>query len=327
MAKDSYKIDIIRKEDKLPDLVSPDFFHSPALFHILEKVPGCTPYMIVARDSVGVVHAHLLAILWRRGSYLPPYIFSQGRVYGEGVYLYDNEKAAIFPLMLKAIRRAFHHKLCLYIEFSDLSSKMFGYRAFREHGFFPVTWMHIHNSLHSLKPEERLSEQTRRLVERGYKAGIVTREAEDDAEILAFYKLLRNYYRYKYHRYIPSLQFFLELSHSRSGRVFVTLRHDKVIGGSMVVYSKNNAYLWFMASRKKSYPVLHPEVLTAWYAVKSSYDLHKEHICFMNVGLPFRANRYRDFILRFGGKPISTYRWFHFTILWVNRLLSWICRE
>lgn len=322
-----YHVDIVKRGEQLPELSERNFFHSPELFHVLERVTGCSPYMVVVSDGGGTVHAHLLAILWRRGSLMPPYLFSQGRVYGEGVYRDETEKKDIFPMMLDAVIKAFHNKLCLFVEFSDLSSKMFGYKAFRQHEFFPVTWMHIHNSLHSLSPEERLSEQTLRTIGKGYNAGIITRETDNDDEIKAFHSMLKNYYRFKPHRYIPSVEFFLELSKSNNGCVYVTLKHERVIGGSAVVYSGNNAYLWFVASRKKSHPVVHPEVLTVWHAIRASYDSGKDHIYFMNVGLPFRTNHYRDFILKFGGKPVSTYRWFHFTIGWINRLLSWVYRE
>lgn len=323
----NYHIDIIKRGEQLPELSDSNTFHSSEMFHILENVSGCSPYMIVVKDKNNIVHANLLAILWRRGSWIPPYLFSQGRVYGEGVYANDAEKKELFPMMLDAVSKAFHNKLCLFVEFSDVSSKMFGYREFRQHRFFPVSWMQIRNSLHSLSPDERLSEQTIRTIDRGYNAGIITREADNDDEIRAFHKMLKNYYRFKLHRYIPSADFFLNLAKSPNGRVYVTMRHEKVIGGSAVVYSGNNAYLWFVASKKKSHPVLHPEVLTIWHVIKASYDDGRHHICFMNVGLPFRANRYRDFILSFGGKPVSTYRWFHFTIKWINNFLSWVYRE
>ena len=50
-------------------------------------------------------------------------------------------------------------------------------------------------------------------------------------------------------------------------------------------------------------------------------------MCFMDVGLPFSKNPFREFILRFGGKEQSTYRWFRFSIRWVNKLLRWLYRE
>ena len=61
--------------------------------------------------------------------------------------------------------------------------------------------------------------------------------------------------------------------------------------------------------------------------MKDAYDRGFQHMCFLDVGLPFKNNSFREFILRFGGKEQSTYRWFRFSIKWVNRLLKWIYRE
>ena len=52
-----------------------------------------------------------------------------------------------------------------------------------------------------------------------------------------------------------------------------------------------------------------------------------DHVYFMNVGLPFKRSSSREFILNFGGKPVSTYRWFRFTFDWLNRLLTWCFQE
>ena len=102
--------------------------------------------MVVAEEN-GVVVAHLLATLRRRGSLIPPYLFTQGRIYGEGEYSPDINKEEVFKLMLSAITQKLKHKLCLNIEFSDLSQKMFGYKHFKQEGYFPVHWMEVHNSL------------------------------------------------------------------------------------------------------------------------------------------------------------------------------------
>ena len=42
---------------------------------------------------------------------------------------------------------------------------------------------------------------------------------------------------------------------------------------------------------------------------------------FINAGLPFKKYGYRDFILRFGGKQMSSRRWFKVRWKWLNRLL------
>jgi hypothetical protein len=110
------------------------------------------------------------------------------------------------------------------------------------------------------------------------------------------------------------------------GQLFVTKYRDHVIGCSACVYSNGNAYLWYMAFRRKTFMHLHPDILTVWDAMKDAYDKGFQHMCFMDVGLPFSKNPFRDFILRFGGKEQSTYRWFRLSIGWANRLFAWIYR-
>jgi hypothetical protein len=47
----------------------------------------------------------------------------------------------------------------------------------------------------------------------------------------------------------------------------------------------------------------------------------------MDVGLPFKKSHYRDFILKFGGKEVSSYRWFRFTFGWLNHLMRLVYKE
>jgi hypothetical protein len=85
---------------------------------------------------------------------------------------------------------------------------MFAYREFRQHQFFPVNWMSIHNSLHSHTPEERISKRMQQRINKAYQRGIITKEVETDKEFEAFNRLLRHHNLLKPKRYIPSKEFF-----------------------------------------------------------------------------------------------------------------------
>lgn len=323
---DELRVSIITKSADLPYMTCSSFFHSTDLFRIVEKTPGQQPYMVIVRRGNTVI-AHMLATIRRRGSLVPPYLFSQGRVYGEGEYTEGEDKDALFELMLKAITKKLRRKMCLYIEFSDLSQKMFGYRILRSEGYFPVQWMEIHNSLHSLSPEERITEKTYQHIEHAHEAGVVSQEVETEEEMNSFYRLLSHFFSLKVRRYLPPKKMFELLHTSGNGRLFVTKHKNKVIGGSCCVYSKNNVYLWYLASKRKSHPTLYPSAVTIWGAITDAYEQEKWHIYFMDVGLPFKKNRYRDFILSFGGKEVGTYRWFRFSLPWLTRLIGWFYKE
>lgn len=323
----AYNVKLYTKGETLPEMQAANFFHSPELFHIIENSPGQRPYMAVTTDDEGHVVAHMLAFIRRRKSWLPPYLYTQGRIYGEGEYLYNDDKDEIFGLMLHELTHKLRRKMCFYIEFSDLSRKMFGYRFFRKEGFFPVNWQEVHNSLHSMPPEERLTEKMKNRIQHIYDLGVETREAKTDEEVHNFYRLLNGFYRLKLRRLIPSEDHIQQLYNSDNGRIFITLFKGKVIGGCVCVFSEGNAYLWYLASKRKRHPLLHPNMMTVWEAINWSWKHNYAHIFFLDVGLPFHKNPFREFILSFGGKPVGKYRWFRFNVKWLNRLMGFIYRE
>lgn len=328
------KVKIYSSGDSLPKGLSDcNYFHSPRLFALYEQTPRHKPYMVTLQDDDGQVVAQMLALVRYRSSWLPPYYYKHCRIMGEGVYGTD-DSPALFDTMLKSLIALLGRRV-LYVEVSHLSNKMFGYRQLRQREFFPVRWMSIHNSLHSRTPEERISAQLQRRIDAAYERGVVTNEVRSEADLKEFMRLLRHHNWFKPKRYIPADEFFKHFwqkeekteDDSTEGRLFLTRFRNRIIGCSAVAYSGRQAYLWYAAYRRKSYVWVHPRELTIWHAIKDSHRRGFEHIFFMDVGLPFRRNKFREFILRFGGKPVSTYRWFRFSIKWLNALLTWIYRK
>lgn len=204
-----------------------------------------------------------------------------------------------------------------------MSNKMFAYRHFRKNGYFPIPWQEIHNSLHSLSPEKRISDKTMAKIETARKHGVYTREIKNEEELTVFYKLLRNYFRFKTRRSIPQKKMFSLMNASGNSKTFVSIYKNKIIGGCVCIYSGNNAYMWYLASKRKTYIHLSPSCITVWAAIKYAYNNGYDHIYFLDAGLPFRNNPFREFILSFGGKPVAKYRWFRLPISCINNFLSW----
>lgn len=322
-----YQVTLYTSGNTLPEMPSANFFHSSELFHIIENSPMQKPYMAVATDESGKIVGHTLAFIRYRKTLLPPFIYAQGRVYGEGEYDENVNKGDVFELILHELTHRLRRKQCFYIEFSDLSRKMFGYRFFRSEGYYPVNWQEVHNSLHSMAPEDRLSKKMLDRINHVYEQGVETREAVTDEEVHDFYKLLHGFYRFKLRRLIPTEEHFKQLYNSDNGRIFITTYKGKVIGGSVCVFSEGNAYLWYLASRRKRYAWLHPNTMTIWETITWSWKHNYAHIFFLDVGLPFAKNPFREFILSFGGKPVAKYRWFRFNVKWINKLMGYIYRE
>lgn len=303
-----------------------NFFHSVDLFRIIENTPGQRPFMAVAYDGRGDVVGHILVMLRRRGSLIPPYLFTQARIYGEGEYAPDCDKETVFGLMLNKIVRKLKYGTCLYIEFSDIGSKMFGYAKFRANGFFPIHWMEVHNSLHSMPPGNRLTPKMGRKLAKAKETKLDTTIASTDKEYDVFFRILKGYVSFKIRRFIPDPSLFRRLREYGNCDLFITKSDGKIVSGCICVYSEGNCYLWYMASKRKLH-IKRANAMTVWTAIKHAYDNKYQHIYFMDVGLPFKKNRFREFILGFGGKPVGKYRWFRCSFRWVNKLLSWIYRD
>ena len=256
-----------------------------------------------------------------------PLLYWQAHAYGEGDYAEDVNREEVFGLLLAALVRRLRRRLCFSIEFSDISRKMFGYKYFRSQGFFPVPWQEIHNSLHSMDPHDRLQPKMLKKIGHIYQQGVVTREVTTEEDLDRFVHLVRGFYRWKVHRVVPPEKQIAEIYRSDNGRLFATLYKGRLIGGCVCVYSEGNAYLWYLASLRKRYARLHPATMTVWQAIIWAWKHNYAHIYFLDAGLPYPNNPFREFIFRFGGKPVAKYRWFRFSIGWLNKLLSWIWKE
>lgn len=322
-------INIYTSPSHLPKgLHEENFFHSRLYFLLAKNTPRLKPYMVTVETGGHVIIAQMLALIRYRTSWFPPYLYRHCIILGEGVYdtKYTEQRADLFGMMLEKLTAKIG-RWTLYIEVSHLSSKMFAYKQLRKNHYFPVRWNSIHNSLHSRRPEERISKRILQRINSSYERGVITDEVKNEDDFLAFTKLMRRHNRLKPKRYIPADEFFRGLYESENGRLYVTRYHGYIIGCSALVYSENQAYLWYAAYRRKTFAFLHPADVTIWHAIKDSHSKGYEHIYFMDVGLPFRKNTFREFLLRFGGKPTSSYRWFHCTIGWINNMLSWFYRD
>ena len=187
------KVTVYEHAVDVPAFPEGSYFHSIALMELCERTPRHKPYMAVVTQDDGTIVAHMLTIVRYRHSWLPPYLYSHVRVMGDGEYHMEGiDRQEVFGMMAKAITSRFQWRV-LYMEFSHMSEKMFGYRQLRRLGYFPVRWMNVHNSLHSHTPEERISERLLHRIERAMERGATTKVVETEEEFKAFSKLLRHH--------------------------------------------------------------------------------------------------------------------------------------
>lgn len=310
---------------EIPILPENDTFHSTELFHIYEATRGYTPILVVAYENEKPV-AKVLAVTHNTLPFRLPF-FRKCVIYGEGEYFCKHiDREAIFNLMLNELTRIAIKKSFL-IEFRNLDNALFGYKAFRENHYFAINWLRVRNSLHSVhKVEERLSPSRRRQIKKGLTNGAEVRETHSPEDIQAFAQMLHHIYSSKIRRHFPNKDFFLymerQMQSSKRSRIFIVTHKNKIIGGSVCIYSGENAYLWFSGGMRKTYALQYPGILAVWHALIDAKQRGYRHLEFIDVGLPFRKHGYREFVLRFGGKQSSTRRWFRVRWEWLNKLMN-----
>ena len=318
------RLSTYHKGNASPALPGKTIFHSTELFHVFEMTRGYEPVLIVAFIGDRPV-AKLLGVIRKSVRLFPPAIIRRCEVYGTGEY-FDEElnKEDLFGEMLEhltneALRRSF------LIEFRNLENPLFGYKVFRKNKYFAINWLRVHNSLHSKPPYERLSLSRRRQINKALRNGAIMEVADNEEDIREFSLMLKKAYSSQVRKHFPDIDFFRLLAwqspEKEIAKVFLVKYKDKIIGGSICLFSDSNAYLWFSGGMRKTYAFLYPGILAVWAPLTYAYEKGYQHLEFMDAGLPFKKHGYRDFILRFGGKQSSTRRWFRFRWDWLNSLL------
>lgn len=318
-----------RSGSQLPPLPGQSLPHSSELFHIYEQTPGYSPILIVASVNDCPV-AKLLAVVRRSVRFFPPSFIRRCEVYGTGEYFDGTlSQDELFGQMLKHLTNEVL-KDCFLIEFRNLTTALVGYKHFRQNGYFPVNWIRVYNSLHSLSPEERIDSRRKRHINNAIKSGVTTRLAETEEEVNTFLKMLRRNYSSKIRKHFPDHELFRLLIRPQpaieAAKVFLVIYKDKIIGGAFCMYSDERVFLCFSGGLRKTYAWLHPGVMAIWSAITHAHKQGYKHFEFVDAGLPFRKVGYRNFLLSFGGKQVSTRRWFHFRWEWLNRLAQWLYR-
>ena len=314
-----------RNGNAIPTLPEQSLSNSSELFQVYGQTPGYTPILVIASiDEIPI--AKLQAVIRRSVRIFPPSLIKRCEIFGAGEYFSDiHPQEELFGLMLEHLTNEVL-KDCFLIEFRNLPTALFGYKHFRRNKYFPINWIRVYNSLHNLSPEERLENKRKRQINRSFKYGVTLQEAQSEEDKKTFLQLLKRNYSSKWRKHFPDTKLFQLLTQGSTtgniSRIFTVKYKNRIIGGSFCMYSCDRAYLCFSFGLRKTFAWLHPNAMAIWAALIDAYQRGYPHFEFIDAGLPFQKVGYRNFILSFGGKQVSTRRWFRFRWEWINKLFT-----
>ena len=247
----------------IPELPGKNAFHSKELFQIYEATPGYTPLLIVATED-GRPMARLLAAIRKAKKWLPSSLVKHCVVYSEGEFLDESlstnkEKAEeVFGDMLEHLTQE-ASRSCVLIEFRNLNNSMFGYRVFRANDYFPVNWLRVRNSLHSMKKtEDRFSPSRIRQIKKGLKNGAKVEEAHTVEEIHDFSRMLHKVYSSRIRRYFPANDFFRHMNNMLNQRttgknIRREIQRERSSAAPSASIPATTHFIWFSGGMRKTY--------------------------------------------------------------------------
>lgn len=314
-----------RNGNAIPTLPEQSLSNSSELFQVYGQTPGYTPILVVASIDETPI-AKLQAVIRQSVRIFPPSLIKRCEIFGIGEYFNDTySQEELFGLMLEHLTNEVQ-KDCFLIEFRNLPTALFGYKHFRRNGYFPISWIRVYNSLHNLSPEERLESKRKRQINRSFKYGVTLQEVQTEEDKNTFLLLLKRNYSSKLRKHFPDTKLFQLLTQGSTtgniSRIFTVKYKNRIIGGSFCMYSCDRAYLCFSFGLRKTFAWLHPNTMAIWAALIDAYQKGYQHFEFIDAGLPYQKVGYRNFILSFGGKQVSTRRWFRFRWEWLNKLFT-----
>ncbi|MBQ5817191.1 MAG: GNAT family N-acetyltransferase [Bacteroidaceae bacterium] len=321
------RIEQYKSGEKLPPLMQGIFFHSEQFFHILENSPGIKPVMLVAYDG-DEEKGHLLAMLKHDFRIIPPGIYHWCSIYSEGVYADEKgDRNELFSMFLDRLMKILDFRY-MFIEVRYITDTRITYRTFSNYNFVPRHDLRIYNSLHSRKPEERLSRAYHAHIRRAKVRGVTYRQISEKEEIVTGIKMLKKYYASKVDRYFAPTELLTKMltapeEQTPDTRMFAVYNKEgRMIGCSICLYSEGRAFLLYSCGLRKSYPLLYPGIMSVWAAIKDAHQRGYAHFEFAVSGMPLNKRRgFKNFLLNFGGKQTSTLRWYRFRWNWINKIL------
>jgi hypothetical protein len=124
----------------------------------------------------------------------------------------------------------------------------------------------------------------RTCVRKAERNGLEVRESTDSSDLREYF-----YAKYPQAYYEPTPELLRELSFwvrihqlvmdRGKAKLFVTINQDRIIGGAIVFFEDNRAYLWNMGSLERTWS-MHPNHILVWNLINWAYDSGIESIDF-----------------------------------------------
>ncbi len=311
-----YQTEIYYDKKNLPPIEDCRFFHYSSSFDWYGNISYYKPLMVVVYEGSKPIAA-MFALIMRINRFLYGSAFKRCYISQKPSFFKENtNEIEVFDLLISALVKEIENKV-FFIEYRNINNAVFGYKGFRENGFYSVKWINVANSLQKKRSVwNQLSSSRKNQVNKAKRKGVTIGEVTCKEELLEIYNLIYKSKNWKYYNRFPPYQYFKNFLEfyivNGKGKILVSRYKEKIIGGVILGFQKNKVFVLYYWGKEKSYKTLYPSVYTLYSAMELAERNNFELFDFMDSGyLNVNAGRPR-FLLQFGGKSRATRRWYRF---------------
>ncbi len=295
-------------KDRWLELLDKSKFSSPfqtlEYYELFNSIDGYFSDVFAVEEKG--IYTSLLVVTIQKEKGVKGYFSKRGVVYAGPLVLGSEPESLDF--LLKKVKEFYKRKL-IYLEIRNHFDYSFFSSTFKQRGYTFEEHLNVQLPIENVDLETVMSGMNstrRRQIKQTYKEGAIAREAKDENEVIALYKILKIMYVEKVKLPLFPYEFFLNLFKSKIGKVFVTIHNEKVIGGVFCVFYPNTTMNTFYYTDIRGYhKKIYPAHIALLGAIKFGIDNKLKVVDFMGAGKPDTEYGVRDYKMRFGGDLVK----------------------
>ena len=284
-------------------------FQSPVMYDFCKKVQNFEPFLFYAQDESGRCKGILLAVIIREGRRLKGYLSSRVVIYGGPLVSPDDNN--VLNLLLESLNQKLKYK-SLFIQFRNFFEWTDDEKAvFSKYGYQFKDRINLLVKTDSISEVKRNMQSGKtRQVMKSLSSGVTVSQPSSLADVQYLYQLLKNLYRNKVKKPLPSISFFENFYHmSKAGHLGIMRiikLNGEIIGGIVAPVTNGEViYEWYVVGLDKEYPKSYPSVLATWIPIQYALDNNLKQFDFMGLGKKNIPYGVRDFKLGFGNGIVN----------------------
>ena len=307
LIKNPDKIDLAEWKDFIEKNNTANAFHTNEFVNFFSGIKNFDIFFLAIKDEFGKLQGLLTGTIQRENWLMGGAFSSRAVIYGGPVINETNEHSSeILELLLSYLNAQISAK-AIYTEFRNLSDYSQFKNIFIRNGFeFKDHLNFIVNCNDKDSVKKKISNSKIRQVNSSFKEGATIIENPDERQILDFHKILKNLYKVKIKKPLPSKDFFIQFDKSNLGKYLLVEYKSEIIGGIVCPVLDNRViYEWYIAGEDRKYKNIYPSVLATWAAIDYANRNQIKYFDFMGAGKPGGNYGVREFKSKFGGQLVE----------------------